>query len=365
MGLGSFLGRFLAGMVVGVVAAALVVGCAASQRHAQRRVGAVLGARATTVAWANPAELSWLHKVGMWNVRLRGGLVTASSFVTEQGDLSAGATPSAVRLAVAPESACVRDFDTDVGQPPTLRLRSAWQLLRDACTHLHAFGDELQNAVSTRDERYLQAAGADARQGTDLLLRADNFLPPGESRPLPVVSAKTATSHIDPKLSRIARDLAHHRVEVRCWSRSDWSRLIREETTYTLNHIDGGAIAFAPILGSRDNLSPKVCGPLEALAYRRSLPRDPAGELALAQSLVALAHEPQHSRGIAVEAQAECYAIQLMRSVAEQLGAPPDYASTLQRLFWMHYDEELRSYRSPECRNDGKYDLHPSDPTFP
>ena len=352
-------------MAVGIAAATLVLGCAASQRHVHRRAGEVLGAGETSGAWASSAELAWLHKVAVWNVRVRGSLEMASSFVTRRATLHEGGHVGTLTLALAAERSCATDLDTQVGSPPTARLQSSWRLLRDACSHLRSFGDELTAAVTKKDRRYLQAAGLDAREGSDFLLRADRLLPPGEARPLPVIAGPTAASHVDPKFSRIAAALAHRAVEVRCWSRRDWPRVIHEETAYTLHHIDAHAIAFAPVLGSRDNLSPKVCERLEALAYDHSFPTDAFDELAVAQAVVALAHEPQHSRGVVVESQAECYAIQLIRGTAIELGASPEYAAGLQQLFWQNYDHELPSYRSTKCRNGGAYDLHPESPAFP
>jgi hypothetical protein len=353
-------------MVVGIAAATIVVGWAAAERHVPPRAGGVLGAgEASGPTWATASEVEWLRKVGGWNVRVRGGLAISASFVTRGGSPEEGEAVRALKLALASVQSCAADLDTRVGPPPTVRLGNVWRLLHDACSHLRTFGDELSTAVTTKDRRYLQAAGLDAREGSDLLLRSDLLLPPGEAQALPVISGASAASHVDPKFSRIAGALAHHRVEVRCWSRAAWPRLIQEEAAYTLHHIDADAIAFAPLLGTRDNLSPSVCERLEALAYKRSFPTDPVGELAVAQSVVALAHEPQHSRGIAVESQAECYAIQLMRRTAIELGARPDYAASLQQLFWRNYDNELPSYRSPKCRSGAAYDLHPASRTFP
>jgi len=139
---------------------------------------------------------------------------------------------------------------------------------------------------------------------------------------------------------------------------------MREESAYTLNHLDG-ALGFAAVAGKRENLAPATCATLVQLAYRHSYPVNATQELAVAQAVVTISHEPQHNKGIAVEAQAECYAIQLMKGTAMRLGAPRSYAASLQQLFWSHYGEELPSYRSPECRNGGAYDLRKSDPNFP
>ena len=95
------------------------------------------------------------------------------------------------------------------------------------------------------------------------------------------------------------------------------------------------------------------------------MPAAASAKLLLAGAIVTLSHEPQHSKGIVVEAQAECYAIQQMKDSAIKLGATPEYATALQRVYWQHYDQELPAYRSPECRNGGAYDLHPTQTVFP
>src|SRR5207302_1365036 len=190
-------------------------------------------------------------------------------------------------------------------------------------------------------------------------------VPPGEVRSLPVIGGTSAESRVEPRFSRIASALAGKDVQVRCWSQSDWTHLLKEEKAYTKNRIDGDTLGFAPISGNRDNLAPDVCNSLDALAYSRSRPADESAKLLMATAVVTLSHEPQHSRGIAVEAQAECYAIQLSKETAVKLGASHSYAASLQQLFWSHYGEELPSYRSPECRNGGAYDLRRSDPSFP
>ena len=54
-----------------------------------------------------------------------------------------------------------------------------------------------------------------------------------------------------------------------------------------------------------------------------------------------------------------------MRETAVKLGATPAYSASLQQAYWRHYDQELPTYRSPECRDGGAYDLDKSDPSFP
>ncbi|MFY9579557.1 MAG: hypothetical protein WAQ33_09555, partial [Gaiellaceae bacterium] len=258
-------------------------------------------------------------------------------------------------LFAGPMRSCSQNLERQVGNAPTARLQRAADTLEQACAHLEL-------AV---DSKSAGSAEQEGRRGGALLLGADQMLPPGETRSLPVLAGTATESRIDPKFSRIASDLAGKNVEVRCWSRVDWTHLLREEGAYTLHHIDDDTLGFAGINGTRDNLAPEVCDGLDGLAYEHRTPADAGAKLLLASAIATLSHEPQHSKGIAVEAQAECYAIQLMKGTAVRLGATPAYAASLQQTYWRHYDQELPTYRSPDCRDGGAYDLAKSDPSFP
>jgi len=336
--------RFFGGMAIGTVVVVVAMGCATAARD-HGRAGGVLAAGQERGAWASAAELAWLRRLGVWETTLMRSL-----------DRAAHASSEAKAMHVAgPIRRCADDLRHRVGRAPTARLERALARLEQACRHL-------QDAVGSTSPGSAEREG---RRGGKLLLRADGLLPPGETRSLPVVAGVAVESHIDPKFSRIASELAGRDVEVRCWSRVDWTRLLREENAYTLHHIDGDTLGFAGIQGTRDNLSPEVCDGLGQLAYDHRLPTAPSAKLLLASAIVTLSHEPQHSKGIVVEAQAECYAIQLMRESAIKLGATPHNAVALQRMYWQHYDQELPAYRSPECRNGGAYDLHPTQTVFP
>ena len=336
--------RIYGGMAIGAAAVALVVGCASAVRkHAQS--GGVLAAGQESGSWATPAELDWLRRVGVWETLLMRSL-----------DRAAHAPSETLAADVAgPIRRCSDQLRSRVGDAPSARTRHALDALEQACSHL-------ERAVSTTDA---ETAAREGHRGGEALRRADQLLPPSETRSLPVIAGAAVESHVDPKFSRVASDIAGKNVEVRCWSRVDWTRLVREENVYTLHHIDNGTLGFAGINGARDNLSPEVCDSLDELAYDHLMSRAPGAVRLLAGAVVTLTHEPQHSKGIAVEAQAECYAIQLMTKTAEDLGATHSYALGLQRVYWAHYDEELPAYRSPECRDGGKFDLRPRRKAFP
>jgi len=343
MSTGGLLVRFGAGMVIGIAAVVLCMGCATARRgHA---AGAVLGAGQERGAWASPAELSWLQRLGKWETSLMEALDRASR-------VDSNAAAAGIARVVG---RCTMTLEQQVGEAPTARLKRPLEALEQACTYFESATNETRAADAKRD----------GRLGGRLLVQADQLLPPGETRSLAVVAGRLEASHVDPRLSSVAGRLAGKQVEVRCWSRSDWARLLREEKAYTMHHIDDGTLGFAGISGTREDLAPEVCRSLAALAYAHRQPEAGLPELRLASAVATLAHEPQHSRGIALEAQAECNAIQLMQDTAVELGASREYAARLQALYWSLYDEELPAYRSPECRNGGRYDLRPADPTFP
>src|SRR5919204_5397533 len=327
MSTGGLVVRVYAGMAIGVAAVALVVGCASSVRK-QGHSGGVLAAGREGGSWATSAELDWLRRLGIWESALMRSLDRAAHAQTE----------SLAASVAGPIRRCTDDLQARVGDAPTSRTQRALDTLVQACGHL-------ERAVTSTSS---ETAAREGHLGGEALLRADQLLSPGETRSLPVVAGAAVESHVDPKFSRIASKLAGKDVDVRCWSRVDWTRLLREENVYTLHHIDNGALGFAGINGTRDNLAPEVCDGLDELAYEHSMPRTAGARTLLAGAIVTLAHEPQHSKGIAVEAQAECYAIQLMKETAVKLGATPSYAAALQRLYWSHYDQELPAYRSRE-----------------
>ena len=336
--------RVHGGMAIGIAAVAFVMGCATAVRK-PAHAGGVLAAGQERGTWASAAELAWLVRLGAWETTLMRSLERASHARNEaEAQRSAG-----------PIRRCADDLNSSVGDAPTARLRRVLELLEEACGHLeHAI-----TATSTH------AAEREGRRGGELLRRTDQLLPPGETRSLPMIAGASTASHVDPRFSRIASNLAGKDVEARCWSRVDWTRLMREEKAYTLHHIDDGTLGFGGVNGSRDNLAPEVCDSLGELAYQKWMPTAPSARLLLAGAVVTLAHEPQHSKGIAVEAKAECYAIQLMKETAIKLGATPTYAGKLQRVYWSRYDQELPAYRSPECRNGGRFDLRKTDSAFP
>jgi hypothetical protein len=189
---------------------------------------------------------------------------------------------------------------------------------------------------------------------------------PHDWGPLPSFASPSATSHIDPRLSRIARTIAGRDTEVRCWSEYDWIELRREITSrWSLADDPGPYGAFTSLDRERINLSPPVCGPLEQLVYRGLDPHPDWDGLSWAVSL--LSHESMHVSGIDLEAAAECYGVQRIPATARTLGIDETNARILARRYWSRWylTQDDPEYRSPECRDGGRLDLHPESNVWP
>jgi hypothetical protein len=349
----GFLIRFLLGLLGSLAAISFAVGYVMPSRDAQ---GQVLAAGVPSGSWATPAELTWLQRLGSWDTRLLRGLQAAAPVER---------TVMLHSRALEPTGSCTSDLTTQVGSPPTSRLEPAFDALRRACTHFQRFHVAITLAIDQGHTSEIGKARAEEKLAAGFLLTADQMLPPGEVRALPVIAGEAEQSRVEPRFGRIASTLAGKAVEVRCWSRADWSQLTREESSYTHGKLGPETLAFVAIGGTRIHLGPAVCGGLVDLTYEGLRPNDEAGQLFLASAVVTLSHEPQHSKGIATEFVAECNAIQVANGTAIKLGASPAYAAALVRTYWRHYGDELPSYRSAECRKSGRLDLHRPASTWP
>jgi hypothetical protein len=170
---------------------------------------------------------------------------------------------------------------------------------------------------------------------------------------------------IEVRANHVVSVLAGKRVDLRCWSRSQWPRLTQHESLEANGKLNSATLGFADIGGVRIDLSPAVCEGLADLADRNERPSGDTGRLRLATALVTLTHEPQHSKGVAAEAVAECRGIQLAPLAARRLGVPRGYAAVLVRTYWRHHINALPEYVSPECRRGGALDLHRADSIWP
>lgn len=167
-----------------------------------------------------------------------------------------------------------------------------------------------------------------------------------------------------PEFGRVASKLAGHRVEVRCWSLSDWPRLLREARELSVSGLDTRTAGFTPVGGSLINLRPDGCKALGALVFERARPSG-ADTILYAAGVEMLSHESEHARGFADEAVTECRGIQMLHRTAVGLGVPATLAEKLAADFWSHYDQEPPGYRTPRCHDGGPLDLHPNSHRWP
>jgi hypothetical protein len=188
--------------------------------------------------------------------------------------------------------------------------------------------------------------------------------PPHDSGALPTIRGTSTESRIEPLFSSAAGRLARKPVEVRCWSTKDWGRLSKEMRRYSgrdLSEADG--FTTPP---RRVSLSPNTCARLDLVAYEKTWPLRKASQDDLAEAIGVLTLNSQLLRGYGNLAVAECYGMQLIRTVSLRLGMTYPHASVLASRYWVDlYQRFPSAYRSPQCRDGGKLDLRPGTPVWP
>ena len=201
-----------------------------------------------------------------------------------------------------------------------------------------------------------------------LLSTATAQTPVSDARPLPVEMGPRQESHVEPRLSAVLSALAGHRSQARCWSRTDWQRLSRQRSTWPRHGRRLGPwSAYASPAHDEAQFSPTLCAVLSRVAYQDIPAWSDVWPNALAFSVATLSHEAQHLRGILNEAQAECYGLQTITRTAELLGRSRAEGRYLAELYWRDEYPDIRdsAYRSKECRDGGKLDLHPASNVWP
>jgi hypothetical protein len=305
--------------------------------------------------WPTGAELRWLDRYARWEP----GLFRAADEAFASLD---DGEPEAARAAARPFARCARELPA--GRPPSKRLALFAKHVRAACA-------AVQRAV-----RIATAAGAygtgsrerrvdfEVEQAGRSLTAAHGMLPLGARRKLPVRGGRTEISRVEPHFSRAAGEVAQFEegLEVRCWSAADWKRLISQ--SIRLGH--GGEDVLGFVVGpggSRIHLSPELCTALVLTVYGE--PRGAAAEVRAGEALLALAHEAQHSAGVANEAKATCHALQTVSELAYALELRKPLIERLVERYWRHAMELPAEYRSKECREGGELDLTPNDGAWP
>jgi hypothetical protein len=309
-------------------------------------------AEASAGGWATSDELVWLRRAGVW----QDDIVAAANRIPQI------ATQVSPGSALFPLARCRDTLRTDVGPAPTPRLAVAARLFARGCAELRRASNEILEALPNRDTSKRAEARRRAIHGFGLLRQGLTHLPPGELRHVPSGAPSATQSRTVPRFERVAARLASRpRVEVKCWSRRDWRRLLREERELSIGRIDAQTVGVTSLSAHRINLRDDVCLRLAALAAGRRA----ANEFLDAFALLVLAHESQHAAGVAAEAAAECRGMQTMSAAGTLLGIPRGYAERLAQVFWKAYPRRPKAYVSRQCRDGGTLDMRPASHRWP
>jgi hypothetical protein len=186
-----------------------------------------------------------------------------------------------------------------------------------------------------------------------------------DSGRLPVIQGPSGESRIEPRFGRAAAIVAGLGTEVRCWSVADWQKRQADWGNWRGQSL-GPWGAYMNRGTYRVHLSPSICATLARLVYEDvHVRKDPWPEQ-LAWSVGALAHEAQHVRGVLNEIKAECYGVQSIGATVEALGRTSEEGRYLASLYWRStYLARDPQYRSDDCRNGGRLDLHPLTGAWP
>jgi hypothetical protein len=147
-----------------------------------------------------------------------------------------------------------------------------------------------------------------------------------------------------------------HLLAVACWSPDDWPSVL-DSTGGETAPPGAATLAFWLRIQPRWlHLSPYVCINIQRLIDSR-IPNGPRADAA-----VTVLHETTHAYGIRVEAQANCFAVQLVPVFAIQLHLTPARSVYLTTLAF----RRTRALAPPgywdstRCRDGGAWDLSPS-----
>lgn len=174
---------------------------------------------------------------------------------------------------------------------------------------------------------------------------------------------------IEPLLEQAVLVAVGRAIPVRCWTATQWPSVLSDNGAPIgqLDPVNVLGLAVSDGVTETINLSPRVCGPLTALANHPGLPPPGRASLDLAQALVTVGHEAGHLvAGLDTEAQAECFGAQHVTRVAQALGMTRAEGELVASLYWGEVYPRLDPiYISAECRDGGALDLNPWSSTWP
>jgi hypothetical protein len=167
-----------------------------------------------------------------------------------------------------------------------------------------------------------------------------------------------------PRLAQAVEPFAG-KARVLCWDAEAWTQLAEE---FQLLESDEFWLAgYAEPERSEIHLDALVCAPLRRFFGSSYTPFGNEQSFVLSEALVVLAHEAEHlRRPDATEAEVECAALQRVRGLALSAGRSPAYAEEMAGLALdAGYPLQLEDYRTAECVDGGRLDLHPETDVWP
>lgn len=184
---------------------------------------------------------------------------------------------------------------------------------------------------------------------------------------LPATVSASPETTVDARIGFAASIVAKLGVQVRCWSPRDWERQRSDAVRWprSVGRL-GPWQGFAAGKPLEIELGPSACAELRKLGH----PHDPVWNDrwpdAMAWSVGALAFEAVQITGLRDRPAVECRAVQSIPTTAVKLGATPKEGRYLANVYWKHwYPWTPRAFRSDECRNGGRLDLHPRSDVWP
>ena len=156
------------------------------------------------------------------------------------------------------------------------------------------------------------------------------------------------------RYGKVASELAHRHVSVRCQGMFGHLIDIGQELGTVQFNADGDP-------ANKTDIKRDACNWLKE--YEKG---DKKTTLDGALAVHVLAHEAMHLRGWTSESVAECYGLQYTAQVARDLGATSRQAQSLAEFYWrVVYPEMPDEYRTEECVDGGRLDLHKDSTIWP
>jgi hypothetical protein len=273
------------GFGLALVLSLLATGC----RDDEKRSGP---ARDTSTLSA--AELGWIRAYSKWTF----------GFYDDAPDLGNDAV-----------EACRRRVE-QIGPAPTARLEEAAGRLPPICPLVQQIGS-------------LRRAQTQLEDIDDLLLP---YL--RDEQPLQLRSGITDRSRADIVLSGIASDVIGDPVEVRCWDKAGWSRVVTEDNAWQDESDDPDELVGWPDESAGHiHLTLDGCNAMAAARTRDPMTLNRYDRIEAVDAIETLLHEIGHFDSDASEAEVECTAIRGLPQFLGRFGVTGTAARELTELY--------------------------------